>query len=482
MKKKILIVQFRHETNVFSPAKADEKAFENVRFHVGEQLFPNQRGMGTEVGAFLEVFEQRDDVELIPTVGLYATPSGPVTKSVYDFVMSEVAKVINENAPIDAVLIDSHGAMVAEEHPDGEGDLYEMIRNMVGEEVPIIASMDLHANVTEKMAACANALVCYECYPHTDNYETGLNAAYMMADAIDGKFEPVMAYRRIPFLLPLFPHDYPEMKPLYDKAKELEKRPNIRFVRFAHGFFPADLEEMGMSVMVVANGDRAAAEAAADELKAVIEENIPNLKRKYPSLDEALDIAEAPGDGPVVLADCSDNPGAGGVGDTTHILRRILERGITGAVIALICDPKSVEECVKAGVGSTVSLKLGGWSDPAYSGGPVEVQAYVRMITDGLFRNKGKIQHGSLCNMGKTAVIEVAGNIVLVTTLPKQALDTEMLRSHGITPEDHKIIVVKSSIHYRAAYGPISRDMIALSVPGFAPPVPELYSYKNWKG
>jgi len=482
VKKKILIVQFRHETNVFSPTKADEQAFRNVRFVVGDELFSGQRGIGTEVGAFLKVLECRDDVELIPTVGLYATPSGPVTEGVYNFVLEQVANAIKENGPIDAVLIDSHGAMVAEGHPDGEGDLYEMIRGMVGEKVPIIASLDLHANITEKMASCANALVCYECYPHTDNYETGLNAVYMMADTLDGKLDPVMAYRRIPFLLPFFPHDYPEMKPLYDKAKELEARPGIRVVRFAHGFFPADIEEMGMSVIVVSNGDRAAAEAAADELKAVIEENIPNLKREYPTLDAALDVAEVPGDKPLVLADCSDNPGAGGVGDTTHILRRIMERGITGAAVALICDPESVEACVKAGVGSTVSLKLGGKSDAAYSGGPLEVEAYVRMITDGKFYNKGKIQRGALSNMGRTAVIDVAGNTVLVTTLPKQALDAEMFRSHGITPEDKKILVVKSSIHYRADFGPIAREMIALSVPGYAVPVPEGYEYKNWKG
>ncbi len=482
MKKKILIVQFRHETNVFSPVKADEKAFRNLRFHVGEELFPGQRGLGTELGAFLKVLEGRDDVELIPTVGLYATPCGPVTEGVYNFVLQQVAKAISDKSPIDGVLIDSHGAMVAEGHPDGEGDLYEMIRDMVGEGVPIIASMDLHANVTEKMARCTDAMVCYECYPHTDNYETGLNAACMMADAIDGKFTPVMAYRRIPFLLPLFPSDYPEMKPLYDKTKELETRPGIRLARFAHGFFPADIEEMGMAVIAVADGDKALAEAAADELKAVIEQNIPNLKRVYPTLDEALDIAEAPGAGPVVLADASDNPGAGGVGDTTHILRRMLERGITGAAVALICDPASVEACERSGVGSTVSLKLGGWSDPAYSGGPIEVEAYVKMITDGKFVNKGRMQHGTLNNMGKTAVIEVGGNTVLVTSLPKQALDTEMLRSHGITPEDQKIIVVKSSIHYRADYGPVSKDMIALDLPGFAVPVPEGYEYKNWKG
>lgn len=482
MKKKILIVQFRHETNVFSPIKASKEVFRQLRFHVGEELFSSQRGLGTELGAFLKVLESRDDVELIPSVGLYATPCGPVTEDVYNFVLDEVANVIKKNAPIDAVLIDSHGAMVAEGHPDGEGDLYEMIRNIVGTDVPMFVSLDLHANVTAKMVANASAIVCYEYYPHTDNYETGLNAVNMLADYLDGKFDPVMAYRPIPFLLPLFPTDAPELKLLLNKTKELEARPNIRFVRFTHGFFPADIEEMGMSVVVIANGDKQAAEEVADEMKAAIEAGIPTFVRSYPALDEAIDAALVPGNGPVVLGDASDNPGAGGIGDTTHALRRILERGITGAVVATICDPESVKKCVEAGVGSTVSLKLGGWTDPVYSGGPIEVEAYVCKITDGKFVNKGKIMHGVICNMGTTAVAIIGGNTVLVTSFAKQALDVEMLRSHGICPEDKKLIVVKSSIHYRASYDEIARDMMTLSLPGYASPIPDGYEYKNWKG
>ena len=256
----------------------------------------------------------------------------------------------------------------------------------------------------------------------------------------------------------------------------------MRMVRFAHGFFQADIEELGMSVMAIANGDQALAERVADEMEAAILAAKPSLKRHYPTLDEALDRAIMPGDKPVILADASDNPGAGGLGDTTHILRRILERGITGCAMALLVDPESVAACEKAGVGAEVELDLAGKSDPAYSGGPLHVKAYVKMITDGKYRNKGLVARGTIMKLGKAAVVEIAGNLVIISSVPKQPYDTEIFRAHGITLEDQKIIVVKSTVHYRAAYGPYAREMIALALPGYAVPVPEGFDYKYWKG
>lgn len=482
MKKKILTLSFRHETNALCPAPADMQAYKNVLFKVGDEVFPSQRGIGTELGAFLDVFDKRKDVQLIPTVVLNATPSGPVTAEVYDFVMDQVVTAIHKHSPIDAVLVACHGAMVAEGHSDGEGDLLETIRTLVGRDVPIMVSMDLHANVTQKMARCADVLVPYEEYPHIDDYETGLETAKMMAETLDGKLKPVMAYRHIPHLLPTLYTGFPAFRPIYELAAKLQARPGMRCVRFTHGFFKADIAEMGMAVMAVSNGDQALADAAAEELTAAIQAALPQLRPNYLTLDEALDRALLPGDGPVVLADASDNPGAGGLGDTTHILRRILERGITGAAIATIRDAASAAACAKAGVGATLELELGGWSDPTYSGGPLHVTAYVKMLTDGAYIYKGKMAHGTLARHGLTAVVEIAGNTVLVTTLPKQPLDLEVFRAHGITPEECPILVTKSTAHYRADYGKIAREMHTLSLPGYAAPQPERFVYKNWKG
>lgn len=482
MNKKVLIIKFGHETNAFCPAPADMQAFRNYCLFTGAEIFPQFRGRGSEMGAFLDALEPRTDIELIPTVAMFATPSGPVTKEVYDFVISEVTRVIEDRSPIDAVILACHGAMVVEGRDDGEGDLYEMIRNLVGDEIPLMSSLDLHANVTEKMVRNATALIPFEYYPHIDDYETGFAVAKLMEQTLDKVVQPVMSYRRIPYLLPLFPTAFPEMKPLYRIAKDLEKRPGVLHVKITHGFYAADIEEMGMAVLAITDGDRALAEAIAEEMKSAIEEQIPCLKRTYPTLDEALDRALIPGEGPVVLGDASDNPGAGGLGDTTHILRRILERGITGAVVATILDPVSAEICHKEGAGSNLHLSLGGRSDPAFSGGPVEVDARVIKLSDGKYRNKGQMKHGMEVNHGMTALVEIAGNMVYITSLPTQPFDLEIFRSHGIDPAKQKILVTKSAIHYMADYGTVAREMISLSLPGYSVPVPEHYTFRNWKG
>ena len=480
MPKKILTIQFRHESNSFCPKPASMQAFRDNRFLVGEQVFPNQQNVGTELSAYLKVFAPREDVELVPTVAMYATPSGPVAREVYDFVTERVLQTIAKEGSFAGVLLDIHGAMVAEGHPDGEGDLLELLRRELGWEIPMMAALDLHANVTEKMARCANVLIPYNTYPHIDIFETGTAVAQIMEKTLDGEYQPTMAYRRIPFLQPLLSHESQALRPLYELAEKLEQTPGVLSVRFAHGFFPADIEEMGMSVMVVTHGDAALAEELADTLEKAIKERIPQLKVDYTDLDSALDIALQE-DGPVTLADASDNPGAGGMGDTTHILRRILERGITGAAIATILDPESVKACIAAGEGSQVQLQLGGWSDPAYSGGPLEVTATVKKLTDGKFIQKGPVQHGILADLGDTAVLDVAGNTVLVTSLSRQPFDTEIFYSHGIDPEKQKILVTKSSIHYRATFGKVSKTMIPLALNGYASPVPETYTYRNWK-
>ncbi len=480
MKKKILMVQFRHETNSFCPKKADEQAFRNMYFYEGEEVFSKQRGKRNEMGAFLDVFEKYD-FELIPCVALAASPSGPVTADVYDFVLKNVKECIEKNKPFDGVLLTCHGAMVSEEHDDGEGDLFEFIRNLVGWDIPLISSLDLHANVTEKMVRCATALVPFEKYPHIDTYETGYVAASIMAETLSGNIKPVMAYRKVPFLLPLLPDASAQLRPFYNYAEKLNEHPDALSVRFSHGFFPADIEELGMAVLVVTNNNKELAEEYADGLYNLICDNLSSLCVDYMTLDEALDRASSL-EGPVVLADASDNPGAGGLGDTTHILRAIIERGITGAAISTITDAKAVEKCIEAGVGATVSLDLGGWSDKEYSGGPLSVTAYVKKLSDGKYKSKSQMAYGVEFNHGKTAIVDIGGNLVIITSIARQPYDIEIFRNHGITPEDQKILVVKSAIHYRATFKDVASEMIPLALPGYSVPIPQIYKYKKWKG
>ncbi len=482
MAKKVLLFRFQHETNAISPTSADMTAYKNACMLLHDDVMAVPRTAAVEVTGALNVLEAYPDIEIVPVMNMFANPSGPVTRDVYDFAEGLLLQTIREKGPFDGVMIHFHGAMVAEGHPDAEGDILEMLRAQLGWDIPIVSSLDLHANVTAKMARCANALVPFENYPHTDMYDTARAAALIFVDALYCKTKPVMAYRKIPHLMPLYPTERQEIRPLYDLSHQLQQRPGVLSARFTHGFFAADIEELGMAVLTVTDGDQVLAEEVADTLAAEIIKRKDTLHDDYLTLDEALDMAMEPGEGPVVIADTSDNPGGGGIGNTTHILRRVLARKMTGCAFAVIVDPQSVAVCEKAGVGATVQLSLGGWSDPTYSGGPVEVTAYIRMLTDGCYHNKGKMSQGAKMKMGKTAVLDIAGNWVIVTSLSWQPYDLEVFPSHGITPTDMRLLVVKSSIHYRATFGTIARVMLPIPMPGYIDPRPEKFPFRVWKG
>ena len=479
--KKLLIAEFKHETDSFCPRRADMEAYRERSLFVGEEMEKAYRGVRNEPGAFFDVFGPRDDIRLIQTVGMSAVPSGPVTGEVYDFALSHILEALKREKP-DGVLLSLHGAMVADGHDDGEGDLLEAVRGIIGPDVPVAVSLDLHANVTEKMAKNADALVLFENYPHTDIYETGYTAAKIMEGMLDGTCRPAMGYRRIPYLNPMFPSALPEIKVFHDMCRAAQAEDGVLSVRLAHGFYPSDIAEMGMAVVAVTDGDPARAQKIADTIGDAIWAARDTLKRHFPTLDEALDMAEEPGEGPLIIADASDNPGGGGLCDTTFILRRILERGMKGVAFAMIHDPESVRKCAAAGIGAKVELDLGGMSDPAFSGGPLAVKARVRHLTDGLYRNRDEMGKGLQNNLGLTAVVDIGGNAVIISTIRLQPYDAEIFRHCGIPPEHQKCLVVKSAVHYRNSYGKFARKMVEVNLPGYVVPVPDGLPFAKWTG
>ncbi|MBQ6468455.1 MAG: M81 family metallopeptidase [Lachnospiraceae bacterium] len=480
--KKLLIAAFKHETDSFCPARADTEAFRKRGFYLGEEVLDAYRGVKNEPGAFIDVFEERKDVTLLPVLALNAIPSGPVTGEVYEFAAQELLRAVREEKP-DGILLSLHGAMVADGHDDGEGDLLEKIRAVTGKNVPLVVSLDLHANITAKMAANADALIPYEKYPHTDMYETGLCAAHIMEGLLFEQFEVNTGYCRIPYLNPMFPSDFPEIRQFHELCKSYEKDPDVLSCRLAHGFYPSDIAEMGMSVVTVAKKPYPA-QKTAEEAGKVIWEHRNELRRQFTPLDEALEMVDEKteeGSGPLVIADASDNPGGGGLCDTTHILRAVLEKGIRGIAFGMFCDPESVRKCEEAGIGNSVDLMLGGMSDPAFSGGPLAVRAYVKVLTDGLYRNQDEMSKGVLNNLGHTAVAEIAGNTVIISSNRIQPYDAELFRHCGIMPERQKAIVVKSAVHFRNSYGKFARKMVDVSLPGYVVPVPDGLPFRKWK-
>lgn len=473
--KRIIYGSFRHETNSFSPMKADMEAYRSSSFLWGDEIPASLIGVKNSLSGFLSVVEGKEDIETVPVMNLSTSPCAPVTSDVFDMALSEFCRAYKEKGPFDAIYLHLHGAMVAEGHDDGEGDFLEGIRKVTGFGIPVFVTLDLHANITEKMAKNADTLVTCKYYPHTDFYDIGELTGKMILAYFEGSFKPCLAFRHIPYLLPLFPTAFPEIKRFIDEADEFEEEDGVWAARIGHGFFPANVPIMGMSTLCVTNGDQEKAERIAQKLCDDIIANLDSLKIDYPDLDVALDMVNEDLGGPLVLADSSDNPGAGGPGDTTHIVRRILERGITGAAVAMISDPAAVQECIKAGVGNDVEVYVGGKNDLRLSGGPVLLKGHVKSICDGLYRNQDEVDRGSLVNMGITVTLETAGNYILLTTNRRAPEDAEIFRSCGIAPERQRILVVKSSVHFRASFGKFAGRIVVLAVPGYCAPDPKVF-------
>ena len=484
--KRLLIAEFKHETNRFCPYPADMESYKKHTFLFGEDVFRAFFGTETEINAFWETFHGfPDQYELVPCLSFDTIPSGPLTEDVYELAVATICKMLKENGPFDGVLLSLHGAMAAEHEQDGEGVLLERIRKITGADIPVIATLDLHTNCTQKMVENATALVACREYPHTDTYQAALWAAQLMRDTLEGRVKPCMGYCRIPYLLPLFPTELEPLRSFNARALEMEQEPGILSVRINHGFFLADIKEMGMSVITITDGDAQRADHLAKAFGAELWEKRTELVRDFYDVDTALDKAEellAEGeDRPVVIADASDNVGSGAIGDTTHILRRILERHISGCAVSNIYDPVSSARCFAAGVGAEVELSLGGWSDPAVSGGPILLKGRVRALTDGYFRNIGEVSKGNPHDMGRTAVVEAAGNTIIITSRAQQALDLASMLCCGVIPSQQRVIVVKSAVHYRTGFGPISLAMLDVAAPGYAVPKPDDIQFQYWR-
>ena len=479
--KNIIIADFAHETNRFSPIPADESAFRKRRYAFGEESLGYHRGVKSELGGFLDVFADKPDFCLIPTVAASAMPSGPVTKEVFDRVMAEILATIRATDHVDGVLMALHGAMVTEEYEDGEGVLLEAIRKEVGAGVPIIASLDLHANVTERMQKNGDAFFAYEYYPHTDLYETGTAAAQAMYDTLTGKVRPTMRWRKMDMIQPYLPTAMPIMKKFVDMAKEMSGRPGVLRVSICSGFFHADIQEQGVAIVATTDGDGELAQSLADELAEAMWQDRENLRREFYTADQAIDevLAAENADGPVVLADVADNPGAGGSCDSTHLLRRLIERKVPNVAVAIICDPEAALEAEKAGVGNMVTLDLGGKVCPEICGEPLRVTAYVKRISDGRYYNRDSMCQGALNTMFRTAVLVVDGIEIIVSSHRPQPYDLEVFRAQGIMPRDKKVLMVKSTIHYRASYGKIASKMLDVETPALAAQDPRSVPLKH---
>jgi microcystin degradation protein MlrC len=420
-------------------------------------------------------------VDLLPLLCARAQPSGIVEQQSFETMLRWFLERLQQVLPVDGVLLDLHGAMVTEQHEDAEGAFIEAVRKVVGPELPIVVTLDLHANITAKMAELSNVIIGFDTYPHVDMHERGREAAELLIRIIRGEVTPVQEFRQLPLVtMPPMQCTLREpMQSLMQRVHRFEEEPGILTATVAMGFPFADIHDAGVSVLVTTNNDRELARRKADELASWLWELRDELQPQLTSIEDVIRfVEERSSDGPTIFADGSDNPGGGAPCDGTVALQAMIAAGFAGGVVGVLFDPETAAQAHQAGVGSTIHVRLGGKTDDRH-GAPVVGDAYVRALCDGKFVYRGPMMQGVADNLGQTATLIVGGVEVVVSSHRRQCLDAEMLRIAGIEPTHRRLIVVKSAVHFRADFGPLAAHIFDADTPGIHRPDFKLINYQH---
>ena len=461
---KLVIAQMQHETNTFSPVPTPWEAFGNDGPFLGREAYSAMKDTRLPMAAFIDLAEAAQ-AHVVTPVAAWANPSGPVDGKAYDRICELICNEVAKGC--DAVFLDLHGAMVvAERTDDGEGTLLEKIR-AIAPKVPIAVSLDLHANVTERMVRNATAIAGYKTYPHVDQYESGHLAGSIVLRAMRGEVRPVMVWGNVPLLAQTLRQNTGEspMKDCVDAARAAEKDGLLAATVFG-GFQMADIHDAGLSVVTVADGDRARAEAACKAILDIAwmykEQFVYRGEPLGQALAKAKAMAEKTG-GPILLLDHADNCASGATQDTMYVLKEALRQGLTGIAVGPVRDPQAVAEMIKAGVGAKVTVKVGGKMDmPAIhvKGEPLELSGVVRAITDGEYTISGPQFQGMRCYMGRTAVLDTGVAEIVVTEKNQEPWDRGVFTSVGIDPERKRYLLLKSRMYFRPVFLPIAKGMV----------------------
>ena len=461
----IAAAELSHETNTFSTVPTDLAAFQRSGLRRGAEIRQALRDSATSFAGFFDGAE-RHGYLLVPTLAVWATPSGMVTAEALSTLVDDLVAAISATRP-DGVLLALHGAMVSELDDDADGWILQRIRETVGPDVPIVATLDLHANISRRMVDTADVLIGYETYPHIDQRERANEASDIIVKLIRKEVRPTPALVKPP-MMPTSQRmttDSEPMRSIMERADEIAARRGVLNVTVAGGFPPANTADTGLSVLVTTDNDRELALTLARELADFAWQRRDQFLGGVTTWEDAATAIRGNPSGPVVLVDIGDNPWTGGPGDSAELLRFLLSEGVRGAALASIVDPPAVQRCIAAGPGATVRLALGGHVDGRHTQ-PLEVDGYVRLISDGRYRNHGPMHAGVEVNLGQTVVLVVDGVEVLVTTYADTPIDLNVFRAHGIEPTARKVIALKGKGHFRAAFEPIASRVVLVEGPG----------------
>ncbi len=472
-KPRVAIAGFQHETNTFAPFLTTWDAFQQPgawpAYAVGQAAADQARGLNVPIGGFVDAGE---NFAIVPILYAAAEPGGYVTRDAFDQISDALCAGLAKAGELDAVYLDLHGAMVTQDHDDGECELLRRVRAQVGPDMPIAVSLDLHGNLSEAFVEQTSFLSIYRTYPHTDMAQTGARAARLLETRLANDAPFCTAFRQCDFIVPITAQST-RREPggaLY-RLLDSFAGDGVETVEFAFGFPPADIPDCGPSIYACGT-DQAAVDAAVDAMLEALNAAEPQFDDQLTSGKTAVRYAmEKNGHKPVIIAEPQDNPGAGAPGDATGLLVALLEGNAT-ALIGMIWDPKTAAQAHAAGVGGEIDAQIGGQFPE--SGGPaIPVRARVEELSDGIFTCTGPMFGGLTAHLGPMARLRVrqrGADITLVVGSNRaQNADQAVFRHIGADPDAFKLVAVKSAIHFLADYEPIAEDVLFADTPGANP-------------
>lgn len=464
---RIAIGAIVHETNTMFGPPTPVEEFQRQGWETGEEIISHNSGVRNYLGGMIAAGEALD-LEIVPTFAADAHPSGTIEQAAIETMLGNLLDGIRNAGQIDAVCLSLHGAGSAEQDEDIEGMILAAVRELVGPDMPVMATLDLHCHSTDRMIESATALLSVHEYPHVDGYERGYEAVELAARTVRGEVNPVMHLTVLPIMIAPTTSFHGPVRELNERCWEWESR-GLLDVAFIHGYPHTDVSIISTSVIAVADGDADLAKRAAEDIAEAAWEMRERFKPNLPLPAEAIQDALASEGNTVVIAEISDNPGGGSPGDGTHLLRALIEADQPGSVFGFVYDPVTAAQAHAAGPGKTIPVKIGGRTDPDMLGAPVEVDAYVKCTTDGKMIGTSPMGRGGLRNLGKMARLVIGNVDVIIGSESNQTIDSELFVLHGVDISRYKIVALKSQNHFLAGFEPIASKIIRCDPPGWTP-------------